>query len=463
MREAKFTELADNAKINQILTNWSKAGRLYLSVLERLDSEKLDGKNLIRDGKAFTHPEMPEAEAFDISAKSEQWRRGYHEALMGAAHVAENLVGMCKIKGDVSGKRVYPWESIPGPNNPRPKPMPYDKKYSHVNPPSFDEVEDAFPSPDAFYQKMLNTTGFDSRQQLDAALAYADWYDFKGEKAVAENMYFYASEIAQRGLPAGTGEVINVGTGMILKGREDAVSENLLRVCTAFGVHHARNGEVKKALPVFLSILRARKNLPASPVAPIATTPKPRPEEQDGIWSYVSALTDLIIERPYPPPPPSGNERPLHTLKQACEEVGLMTYIGEILFATSDSERAKGLSWTRDSVEAAEAIMWVMDEQREQEGRERCRECLETGLQNWKAMSQQMARLAAKKEEEIQSGKGGLFGLGLSTATQLEKARTEKKRWEEENVQIELRRQKTLPLLQEPLVPLSGGWLSTRV
>ncbi|OCT52106.1 hypothetical protein CLCR_08297 [Cladophialophora carrionii] len=462
MREAKFTELADNAKINSILTDWAKAGRLYLTVLERLESEKYDGTNLIAEDGVRLPADRIHGEAFDVSAKSEQWRRGYHEALMGAARVAENLVGMCKLKGDERGQKVYPRESIPGPDNPRPKPLPFNKRHGHITPPSSDQVEDAFPSPDLFYQKILNTTGFDTRQRLDAALAYADWNDFQGNKDVAENTYVLAAEIAQRGLPAGSGRVVNVGTGMILKGREDAVTDNILRVCTAFGVHHARNGDVKKALPVFLSVLRARKNLPASPVAPIATMSEPTVEEREGPWAYVSALKDLVIERPYPPPPPSGNERPFHTLKEACEEVGLMTYIGEILFATSDSEREKGLSWTRDSVEAAEAIMWVMDEQRERDGRDRCRECLETGLHNWKAMSQQMARLAAKKEEEIQTGKG-LFGLGLGTAQQLEKARVEKRRWEEENIQIELRRQKTLPLLQEPLHPIAGGWLSTRV
>lgn len=455
MRIARWTELNDNAKIKGILTPWAKAGAGYLNVIERLENESLDGKKVVKNERERSLDGHPE-EGFDISANSEQWRRGYYEALMGAAHVAENLDGMYKKKGD-PGVQLYPRDSIPGPDNPRPKPIPFTKRNGAITVPNHDELEVAFPPPDVFYQKILNTRGFDTRQRLDAALGYADWYDFQGKKEVAENMFTHAVEIAQRGLPAGSGEVVNVGTGVIFKGREDAMSENLLRACTAFGVHHARNGEVKKALPVFLSILRARKNLPASSVAPIALGKRPKTEKDEGLWPYIYAMKDWFIERPYPPPQSSGNERPFHTLKEACEEVGLMVYIGEILFATSDSERAKGLSWTRDSVEAAEAIMWVMDEQGEQDGRERCRECLETGLQNWKAMSQQMARLAAKKEAEIETGKRGLFGLG--TATQLDKARTERKRWEEENVQIELRRQKTMPLLQESLTPTSRGWL----
>ncbi|KIX95609.1 uncharacterized protein Z520_08729 [Fonsecaea multimorphosa CBS 102226] len=464
MREAKFTELDDGAKVNQILTDWAKAGRLYLSVLERLESEKVDGQFLIKQHaeKEEASPADNTTEVFDVNAKSEQWRRGYHEALMGAARVAEHLEGMCKLKGDTGGGRVYPWESIPSPQNPRPKPLPYDRKYGHISPPTLEEVEDAFPPPAFFYDKILGTVGFDTRQRLDAALAYADWCDFKGNNSAAVGLYVKAAEIAQSGLPAGSADVIDVQSGVILKGREDAVSDNILRVCTAFGVHHVRDGNVRKALPVFLSVLRARKTLPASPLGPAIGPSKVKVEKDDSWLSYVYALQDLLVERPYPPPPPTGNERPYHTLKEACEEVGLMTYIGEILFATSDSERAKGLSWTRDSVEAAEAIMWVMDEQKEQDGRDRCRECLETGLQNWKAMSQQMARLAAKREQETENSKG-LFGLGLGRTQQIEKARTERRRWDEENIQVELRRQKTLPLLQEPLQPLSGSWLSTRV
>ena len=88
-----------------------------------------------------------------------------------------------------------------------------------------------------------------------------------------------------------------------------------------------------------------------------------------------------------------------------------MTYIGEILFATSETDKEKGLSWTRDSVDAAEAVMWVMDEQGEHDGHEKCRECLETGLSNWKTMIRQMERLSLKKEQAAENGKGW-FGDG---------------------------------------------------
>ncbi|EXJ82006.1 hypothetical protein A1O1_08074 [Capronia coronata CBS 617.96] len=473
LRDAKYTEFGEH-----LLTDWEKAGYLYTEVIRRLESEKYDGQNLI-EGEASIRGSFANA-GFDISAKSEPWRRGYYEALMGAGRAAEHLDGMCKRKGQVRG-RVYPRESIPGPDNPRPKPLPFDKNRGHENVPTADEVEDAFPPPEKFYLKVLTTNGFDTRQRLEAAMAYADWCDFKGLTETAEETYRWAVDIAQAGVPGSAADVVDMKTGVIHKDKEDVVTENILKVCTALGVHHAKTGDVKQALPIFLSVLRARKSLPPPPssgpldptVSGSTNTPKGQEQKDQGIWPYVHALKDLIIERPYPPAPSSGNERPFHTLKEACEEVGLMTYIGEILFATSDSEREKGLSWTRDSVEAAEAVMWVMDERKEDDGKERCRECLETGLQNWKAMARQMSRLAAQKEHELADASGGSgsgsgllgslgfgWGLGLGKAKQLEQLRQEKQRWEEENMQIELRKEKTLPLTQ-PLKPVSRGWMAT--
>ncbi|KIX04724.1 uncharacterized protein Z518_05594 [Rhinocladiella mackenziei CBS 650.93] len=460
LRDAKYTELGEEAKIDRIFTDWSKAGRLYQELLARLESEDFDGKFLMRGGSVIwpSADGVQEHQVFDISPKTEQWRRGYHDALMGAGRVAEHLDGMCRRKGEARG-RVYSRENIPGPNNPRPKPLPWDKKKGHETPPTAEEVEDAFPSPESFYRRILNTRGFDTRQRLDAAMAYADWMAFKGDADSAERIYRQALGIAQSGLPAGRPDVVDRHTGIILKEREDAVTDNILKASTAMGVDYARIGRVDRALPIFLSVLKARKILPPSPPE-VAGTEARRTNESQGLWPYIDALKDWIIERPYPPPPPSGNERPFHTLKEACEEVALMTYIGEILFATSQSEREKGLSWTRDSVEAAEAVMWVMDERREQDGKERCRQCLETGLQNWKDMARQMAHLAAKKEKEAENG-SGLLGLGLGKAQQIDKARKEKQRWEEENLQIELRREKTLPLIRPLRAPVAaGGWLS---
>lgn len=447
-RMAKYTELEEEAKIHRVLTDWGKAGVYYMGVLERLESEKYDGKGLVRDSP-------DQEDGLNISSKSEQWQRSYFEALMGAARVSENLQDMCRRKGDPKGK-VYPRECIPGPDNPRPKPLPWNKNKSHKNPPHAHEVEDAFPSPHFFYNKILTTDSFTTRQRLDAALAYADWIEFTGQVEASDKWYQRAVMIASRALPANLrGSVVDLNSGVINKVHDEDVTDNVLKASTALAVHYARAGRVKDALPIFLSVLRARKSLPPSPFG--ATGQKQRSRQKDNPWlENLYALQDLIVERPYPPPPPTGDERPYHTLKEACEEVALMTYIGEILFATSESEREKGLGWTRDSVDAAEAVMWVMDEQKVDDGRETCRQCLETGLQNWKEMARQMARLAVTKETEIQNG-SGFLGLGFGKPGQLSKAHQEAMRWEEEKEVIELRRQKTLPLTQ-PLKSAGGDW-----
>lgn len=135
-----------------------------------------------------------------------------------------------------------------------------------------------------------------------------------------------------------------------------------------------------------------------------------------------------------------------------------MVYIGEILFATSKSEREKGLSWTRDSVEAAEAVMWVMDETKEQEGKEKCRECLETGLNNWRTMVKRMQALSLGQKLQAEDS-GGVLGTGWGTGPAIEKANAELEKWKEEEEQIELRLQKTLPLLH-PLKPVKGNLMT---
>jgi len=238
--------------------------------------------------------------------------------------------------------------------------------------------------------------------------------------------------------------------------KTEFVSENLLKATTAIAVHHAQKGDVKAALPIFLSVLKARKELPAEPMYEAQRREQDQAAQRkaSGSNSYLDSMwlgiRDWVIDAPYPPRPSDGDARPYHTLKEACEEVGLMTYIGEILYATSSKE--KGLSWTRDAVDAAEAVMWVMDEEKKDNGKERCRECLSTGLDNWKKMAKSMAIAAEKNELDIVKNPGWLKGSR-------EKAAQETRRWQEEEAQIELRKQKTMPLLT-PLKPQSGSWFS---
>lgn len=412
----------------------------------------MEGSNLIQgetlvDGVGRT--------GFDVNMKSEPWRRGYYQTLMGAGRVAEHLEGHAKRKGQESGT-IIPWESVPGPSNPRPKPLPWTKSGIHLHPPTEEECENAFPQPEAFYMKVLTTRGFDSGQRLDAALAYADWCDFKGLSDTAGSMYDWALDIAMAGLPEGSNGVADIQTGVIQKGKESLVTTNILKATTAMAIHNAKVGKVKEALPIFLSVLRARKQLPAAPAYFEANKKSMDPKNPRA--DLFAALKAFVFDQLYPPAPPSGDERPFHTLKEACEEIGLMTYIGEILFATSSSEKEKGLSWTRDSVEASEAVMWVMDETDEQDGREKCRQCLDTGLKNWQTMAQEMRRLSLEKQQQAQQN-SGLLGTGWGQQSAVEKAQKEAERWKMEEEQIELRKEKTFTLIH-PLKPVKRGWMT---
>lgn len=445
LRTATATEKEDSSKFERVLVDWRRVGFFYKQLLERLENENIDGTFLIpRGGDGGILVEGVGQTGFDVSMKSEPWRRGYYEALMGAARVAEHLDGHVL---DTKRKLTFPTEVVVGPSNPRPKPMPYGYREA----PKEEDCEEAYASPQVFYMKILTTEGFSTKQRLDAAVAYADWLDFKGLRDTAGSMYDWAMDIAKSGLSAPADLVVDKN-GVLNAETTQHVSDNLLRASTALAVHHASGGNVQAALPIFLSLLRARKDLPTEPMTNEKPAREIKPRTETGIWPYYYAIIDWLTEAPYPPRPADGNQRPFHTLKEACEEVGLMTYVGEILFATSSEE--KGLSWTRDAVDAAEAIMWLMQEEDREEGKEKCRECLRTGLNNWKMMVRNMAIRAERKEQEV---------LAKSTWFGPDKKRlvNEARKWEEEEAQIQLRMQKTAPLI-DPIKP-PPPWIASLV
>lgn len=437
-------ELEPFSQIDGFIIDWARVGSCYKLLLERLENPKLDGQNLIEQDEGGILVDGVGRTGFDISIKPESWRRGYYQALMGAAKTAEHLDGCVT---DRRRKKVFPKEMMIGPSNPRPKPKPHGWR----DPPKEEDCDPAYASPQVFYMRILTTKGFSTRQRLDAALAYADWLDFKGLTETAESMYDWALDIAAGALPMGSNNLVDMKTGVINPNAEARASENLLKASTALGVHHAVHNNVQAALPIFLGVLKARKDLPQDPLPHKQPKASSQPEEESVILAYLRAIKDWLVEAPYPASPLSGDQPPFHNLKEACEEVGLMTYIGEILYATSSKE--KGLSWTRDAVDAAEAIMWMMKEENREEGRERCQECLETGLSNWKKMARSMAKQMEKKEDKNGGRSSGWLNFSRGdTADQ-------SKRWEEELTQIDLRIQKTMPLLK-PLEPVQSSWLS---
>lgn len=445
------------AKLNGLVTDWRMAGVNYADALEKLEDQTKDGTNLVRrqwdnadgiNGGGDILIDGIGTVGFDVRAKSEEWRRGYYQSLMGAARAAEHLDGMAKPKGKKLARSfVIPWSSVLSHDNPRPKKLPWDKNRNYEKVHKAEDMEDAYKSPEYFYMRVLTTDGFTTRQRMDAALAYADWLDYKGLTSTAGSMYDWALDIAAGALLPGAGHVVDMKTGVINQGHDEYVTENLLTATTAMGVHYARTGDVKQALPIFLSVLRARRSLPMMPSElDIGSRQEASPDSHD--TSYFTAIKEVLLDTPYPKPPPSGNERPFHDMKEACEEVGLMTYIGEILFATSDKEREKGLSWTRDSVGAAEAVLWVMEEKQnnDEKAQKRCRECLETGLENWRQMARQMVVAAKRREQDVQKGSGWL-GLGVGKDSAVRKAQNDIDRWQEEENQIKLMKEKTASLL----------------
>lgn len=393
-------------RMGKVSTDWAAVGAYYRELVPRLEDEAGDGKGLVKEGGAgegVTVVEGVGPVAFDVSGMSEPWKKGYFEALMGAAETAEKLDGwVFDPKRRVVSPMEYVIRTDNADNPPRPPP---GKKLSDL--PREEDCEPAFQSPQVYYLKIMTTTGFRTGQKLDAALAYADWLDYKGLKETAGDVYKWGMDIAASGLDVDAKQVVDLKTGILKDKGLQHVSDNLLRASTAMGVHEVRRGDLTQALSVFLSVLRARRSLPEPP-------PPPQHDEIPREPSRSAELKDLVTNfftaQPYPIPTYTGDETPLRTHASACEEAGLMLYIGEIIYASSSPEH--GLSWTRDAVDTAELSILQLEDDPEddQQNRktpfgmqfaspqERCQDCLKAGLENWKTM---VRRLVVRSENEV--------------------------------------------------------------
>ena len=420
----------------------AKVGTLYSILLSRLEDPSVE------DGKGLS-VQLTDADrvhvvglgglgfgrvGLDVSSKSEEWRRGYHAALMGAAKAAENLDGCVR---DKTRNIAFPQEIVIGPSNLRPKPVP-----DGSSPPLEENCVPAFEPPETFYTKILTSYGFSSRQRLDAALAYADWLDFKGLSSTAEDMYDWGLDIAMSSLPMGANNIADTKTGVI---SSDAtyVSNNLLEAATALATHHARNNNLAMALPIFLSVLRARKQLSLPPVYdPPATKQASRFEKT------MATMKSIVVSPPYPPPSPTGDEVPIRTPKAVCEEAAIMAHVGEIIFASSSSDskplqslfkhsstsqkQQSGLGWTRDSVDISETTLASLSRD-DLDTRVTCAECLKTGMDNWSTMVNKMVRddQRAKSTNQGKPGSGWKWNWFWNTK-KADDEEAEGGRWERE-------------------------------
>jgi hypothetical protein len=119
-----------------------------------------------------------------------------------------------------------------------------------------------------------------------------------------------------------------------------------------------------------------------------------------------------------------------------------MTYIGEILYASSSREH--GLAWTRDAVEIAESTMLELTSPEDKPARTRCAQCLKVGLENWKTMVSTRVAQAHKEEAEGKAAgqsKSWFGGRGSSNKAE------EVKRWEAEEALLEDRIRRLFPVL----------------
>ncbi|KAI0379084.1 hypothetical protein F5Y04DRAFT_260350 [Hypomontagnella monticulosa] len=426
--------------------DWVLAGNYVKNVLGRLEDVKVEGAGLV--------PIQAEGgvSAYDITTKDEPWRRGYYEALMLSAKAAEHLDDQVV---DKTRGLVFPRDQILGPSNPDPTPI------AHGSPsaPHEKDCERAYETPEAFYQKILATKGFTSKQKMDAGLEYASWLDFKGLFDASESMYEWALALAtESSLPS---PPPYDPQSYVLQDSTRAPSANILNTLTALATHKARAGDVATALPILISILRARRSLPYPQPTSLSSADPEEPHSSPWTLQNMTGIAKRLITPPaYPPPPADGTAPPVRDAKELCEEAGLNLYIGEIIFAASSSSssrssREDGLAWTREGVDLAEEQLHKLNNSTDDDtvAKKTCRECLNSGLENWQTM---VARLAREEEKEAKEPAKAAAGSWLAGLWGDGKGESVKGRWAAEEGVVRERMRRAMEVLEESETPKAG-------
>lgn len=399
---------AEKMRTDVILTNWPLIVQMTKQVLDRLESEEYDGEGVKDSG-----PHSPPGTK-DISAMPEAWSRGYYETLLLCCQASEQVEGWVL---DKTRNTVFPPDVVRGPSNPNPKPIPPGS----VPPPHERNcVPAGFPAPDECYLKLLATEGLTTKQRIDATLAYANWLEYKGALGPAAIMYEDALNMAvgQLPTPPGSPPLLDPKTMTLNDKAGRPPSVNLLKSLTAVATFKARHEDVSAALPIFISILQARRSLPSK------AGPNRAAEKRalsDGTRSTWQKVIDFVSPPPYPPPPPDGTAPPIRDSKELCEEAALDLHIGEIMFTMQPSAREEGWAWTREGVDLAEEELHKVLEQRRNdsdETKKTCRECLVSGLSNWATIVRQLATEEEEAKAKAGAGKStaGWFGVRSSGA-----------------------------------------------
>jgi hypothetical protein len=396
-RRGKWWEVPEHNE-DEGFPNWARLYAEYQHALRRLEDPTKDGEGIREQEEGdILVPTLGKA-GFDLTAKSPEWRQGYYEVLMGMARASERLEGWISDKW-----RWNAWspEFVASPSNPRPRMTPPGMP---PVPAKEDQIAIADP-PENFYLRVLTSQGFTNHQRVTAALGYADWLSFKKLNESAEEMYRWALDIAISGLPTPLPSSVIDPTTAILTSTapKDLITPNLIQAATNLGTFYASTGNITSALPIFISVLRAR--LSADPAPSI-------PPEQPADSSLTGTLLSLLNEPEYPPVPPTGDEPLLRREQDRCEEAALKNYIGEILFATagsSSAQRQQGLNWVRDSVSTAKIAQSLDVIGGNTERRKKCEVCEEVGLESWGKIMTYLAAQAREKRDAAHSG--GIMNL----------------------------------------------------
>ncbi|POR38387.1 Uncharacterized protein TPAR_01407 [Tolypocladium paradoxum] len=412
--------------------NWARSLELARGVVIRLEDPKLGGEGVVKlsDHQDATLEVPGEFNSCDISARSEEWRRGYFEAIMLAAKAAEHVDGWVR---DLSRNIVSPPEFVIGPSNPRPKPIPPGNPHA----PREEDCEIAYPAADNWYMKILATKGLTPRQKMDAALEYASFMEFKGRADGPEALYNLALAEATQGI-----EPSNMPYDpktFVLKDRAERPSMNVLDALTAMATYKARKGDVSSALPIYVSLLKARRALSDTP-------PRGAPPARPKRLSMFQQAVNFFLPPDYPSPPPDGSLPPWRSPVARCQEASLNLYIGEILYATSS--RDDGLAWTRDGVDLAEEQLRGLGAgKNDKEARQTCRECLGTGLANWSTMVSRLAR--AEEAKKHGGSKASVFSFWSGSPDA-------EGRWAAEEAVVQERVRRTKELMEDVALPATG-------
>lgn len=431
---------AEKARPDVIVENWALILQMLRDVIERLEDPSCDGKGLKDLG-----PEKPPG-AKDISAMPEAWRRGYYEALLLYCKASEHVEGWVL---DKTRKTVFPPDVVKGPSNPFPKPVPPGAMTS----PREEDCEPAgFPVPDELYLKLLATEGLTTKQQMDAALCYANWLEYKGFLGPAAVMYEDALNMAIEEIyTPGAPLLIDPKTAVLNDKAERKPSANLLSSVTALAAFKARHEDASASLPIFISILQARRSLPSK-----STSGSTDLADLKLSKSAFQKVLDLVKPPPYPSPPSNGISPPIRDSKELCEEAALHLHIGEIMYTLQTSTQEDGLAWTREGVDLAEEELHKVLERNGGEDRDRtdakkaCRECLASGLDNWATMVRRMVR---EEEQARASGKkpsASWFGLWSGS-----KAEENVGRWAAEEKVVGERTKRAQDILEDLAQPNS--------